>query len=249
MHQRGKTELAQKIAFDVEGAGLRHRQRRHVHHVRERVVVVFLERGQRQERGAILGDQAREPVDDLPRRRRIGLLSRLGGVPERLCGLYRGVVHAPGGGDARLLGGSLLDDDPSHGDVADAARAQAIGQRGGRRPFAEHGDEAADLLAGHAAREGDLLDVAFAEVAREPGEQRGAARQPVAVDDDLVADEPDHDGRSGVQTGGGGAGQRVDAAFDERVRRRVELDSAQCRRESPDQLFALLLIHDYRLRP
>ena len=40
-------------------ARLRHRQNRHVHHVRERVVVVFLERGQRQQGGAVLRDRLR----------------------------------------------------------------------------------------------------------------------------------------------------------------------------------------------
>ncbi len=35
VHQRGEAEFAQQRAVEVEGARLRHRKRRHVHHVRE----------------------------------------------------------------------------------------------------------------------------------------------------------------------------------------------------------------------
>ena len=50
VHQSGDAELAQQRAVDAERARLRHRQDRHVHHVRERVVVVVLQRRQRDER-------------------------------------------------------------------------------------------------------------------------------------------------------------------------------------------------------
>ena len=43
-------------------ARLRHRQDRHVHHVRERVVVVVLERRQRDERGAVRRHRLREGI-------------------------------------------------------------------------------------------------------------------------------------------------------------------------------------------
>ena len=58
VHQRGEPELAQQRPVDVERARLRHRQRRDVHHVRERVVVVLLQRGERHQRRAVLRHDA-----------------------------------------------------------------------------------------------------------------------------------------------------------------------------------------------
>ena len=83
VHQRGEAELAQQRPFDAQRARLRHRQDRHVHHVREGVVVVFLERGQRDQRGAVLRDRLREVVDELAGLVRIGLPFVLRGVPQR----------------------------------------------------------------------------------------------------------------------------------------------------------------------
>ena len=75
VHQRRQAELAQQPSFDAERARLAHRQDRHVHHVRERVVVVVAHRGQRHQRGAVLGDGVGQPFDRLQRRRQVGLPS------------------------------------------------------------------------------------------------------------------------------------------------------------------------------
>ena len=69
VHQRRQAELAQQRPVDAERARLAHRQDRHVHHVRERVVVVVAHRGQRHQRRAVLRDGLGEPVDRLQRRR------------------------------------------------------------------------------------------------------------------------------------------------------------------------------------
>ena len=66
-------------------ARLRHRQNRHVHHVRERVVVVVLERGQRDQRRPVLRDRLGERVHELPRLPGIGFAFLGGGLPELLA--------------------------------------------------------------------------------------------------------------------------------------------------------------------
>ncbi len=53
VHQCRKTELAQLHAVDADRARLRHGEDRDIHHVREGVVVVVLEGGQRDQRRAI----------------------------------------------------------------------------------------------------------------------------------------------------------------------------------------------------
>src|SRR5215470_15599639 len=60
----GESELTQERSVDAERPRLSHRQDRHVHHVRERVVVVVLERRQREERGPVLRDRVGEAVDE-----------------------------------------------------------------------------------------------------------------------------------------------------------------------------------------
>ena len=82
VHQAGEAELAQQRAIDAKRSRLRHRQDRHVHHVRERVVVVVLERRERDQRRPILRHRLREVVDEL-RAERIGLAVVLRRVPQR----------------------------------------------------------------------------------------------------------------------------------------------------------------------
>ena len=73
VHERGEAEFAQQRAVDAEPARLGHRENRHVHHVRERVVVVFLQSRQRHQRRAVVHDRLREIVDHRLRRGRVGL--------------------------------------------------------------------------------------------------------------------------------------------------------------------------------
>ena len=75
VQQRREAEFTQQRTVDAQRPGLRHRQDRHVHHVRERVVVVFAQRRQREQRRAVLGDRLREAVDHRARDRRVGLPS------------------------------------------------------------------------------------------------------------------------------------------------------------------------------
>ena len=82
VHQRGEAELAQQRSVDVQRARLRHRQRRHVHHVRERVVVVLLQRRQRHQRRPVLRDDVRQAVDDLSRILRVRFLAGLRLLPQ-----------------------------------------------------------------------------------------------------------------------------------------------------------------------
>ena len=72
VHQRRQAELAQQRPVDAERARLRHREDRDVHHVREGVVVVFLQRRQRDQGGAVLRHRLRQVVDELRGVARIG---------------------------------------------------------------------------------------------------------------------------------------------------------------------------------
>ena len=168
VHQRRQAELAQQRAVDAERARLRHRQDRHVHHVRERVVVVVLERGQRDQRGAVLRHRLRQRVDQRARRLRIGRAFGLGASPTPTPATLDGVgVEPADGGD---VGGRRLDLlvglDAADADVRQRCRARradrrprrparpvrpALGMRDGQR-------QRRQLLGRDAAIEGDALD-------------------------------------------------------------------------------------------
>ena len=128
VHQRREAEFAQQRALDIEGARLGHGERRDVHHVRERVVVVLLQRRQRHQRRAVLRDEPGEAVDDLPRRARVRLVAGLGRLPQRLGRFDRRRIDAPRRRDAGLLVGHFLDDDAAERHVAHAAGDEPIGQ-------------------------------------------------------------------------------------------------------------------------
>ncbi len=147
VHERREAELAQQRPFDIQRAGLGHRQRRHVDHVRESVVVVFLERRQGHQRRAVLRDELGEALDDFPGGARVGLIPGLCRVPKAFRGFDRGSVHAPRRRDPRLIVGGLIDRDFSHRDMTNAARDELFAERHGRVPVAERGHEAAHFLA------------------------------------------------------------------------------------------------------
>ena len=79
----------------------RHREDRDVHHVRERVVVVALERGEGDERGAILRDGLGERVDHAARCTRVGAALRHRLLPEPFRDRRGLVVGRP---DGRRIG-------------------------------------------------------------------------------------------------------------------------------------------------
>ena len=124
----------------------------------------------------------------------IGLVPRLGGLPQGFRRLDGRAVDLARRGDA---GGSILgllqvdaaDRDPAHAALLEPGR-----QRRRRAAVRQLVDEPAELVARDAARNRDLLDLALAQVPREADEHGGRSEEPLRVDDDLVADEPDHDG-------------------------------------------------------
>ncbi len=158
VHQRSESEFAQQRSVDAKAASLTHREDRHVHHVRERVVVVVLERGQREQRGSVLRDRLREPIDHRSRHRRVRLILGLCAVPQVARDPDRIVVEPFDGrhvGEAAL--DALLDGDAADADVRQCRERQlgirlAAFRRGNRL------DELAELLERHAAIDRDSLD-------------------------------------------------------------------------------------------
>ena len=87
----------------------------------------------------------------------------------------------------------LLEVDAADRDAPHAALLEPGGERQRRAPVRQLEHEQAQLVARDAARDRDLLDVALAQVAGEPDEHGRRPQEPLRVDDDLVADEPDDD--------------------------------------------------------
>jgi hypothetical protein len=90
---------------------------------------------------------------------------------------------------------------------------------------------------GDSAGHGDCLDPLFPQAAREPDERRRSARQTQGIHDDLVADAPDDHGRCRLQRFQHDDAERVGAPLHQRMRRRVQLRSADRCGQSPDELF------------
>ena len=159
--------------------------------------------------------------------RGVRLIPRFRSLPQGFRRLERRSVDAARRGDAggpsfvRLLEVDAPDRDPAH-----PALLEPGGERQRRAPVRQLVDEPADLVAGDAARDRDLLDVALAQVPREPDQHRGRPEEPLRVDDDLVVDEPDDDGVLVLQRGLRQRRQGVDAAPDERVLRRIQRRAA-----------------------
>ena len=113
---------------------------------------------------------------------------------------------------------SLLDREPADGDAADPFLLRA-GSRaaGAARRSAQLEDERAQLLARHAALDGDLLDLALAHVAREP-DQRGAdfgSRSAFTTTSSPMKPMTMRVGR--LVRAAAEPGQRVDAALQQRM--------------------------------
>ncbi len=244
VHQRGEPELAQQRAVQVERARLRHRQRRDVHHVRERVVVVLLQRGQRHQRRAVLGHQPCEAVDDLPRGAGIGLFAGLGRLPQRFGRLHRRRVDPLGGDDAGLLVGDLLDRPPVRGrccgrrapPAGRAAAPSTSGRRGRRRSCVS------------SSRVRPRLSVIFSiSRSRRSRAKPTSAAVPRgsrdAVDDDLVVDEADDDAVRVLQRLLRRGDEVVDAALHQRMVGRVQIRAAHRGGDSADEIFCPGLIH------
>ena len=188
----GEAELAEHRAFDPERARLRHREDRHVHHVGERVVVVVLERGEREQRRPVLRDGLGQRVDHGRGLLRVG--APLGGrhVPELLGDRARVRVDAPDGrhvGDRRL--DALLHLDPAHLHVRQRRdRRLVAGHRLERRQGVHERD---DFLLRHVAVEGDALDADALEPPEHVAHERAGARQRHLADHELAVDHAEGD--------------------------------------------------------
>ena len=231
MHQRGQAELAQQRAVDPEAARLAHGQDRHVHHVRERVVVVVLQRRQRQQRGAVLRDRLRQRIDHAARSVRVGHPLDSRAVPQRLRHLDRIVVQP------RNVAMS-----PTLASVCSSTcrrPTRMCGSRGQRRRLvarvgSRHGlDEPDDLVALHAAVDDDALDAGLLQPPHQLAHRRRRRADRHVADDEVVADDADRDRGHGLRVRAGERfGERGDVACDERMIRRVELRAAERGREA-----------------
>src|SRR6185436_6722310 len=99
---------------------------------------------------------------------------------------------------------------------------EACGERQRRAPVGELQHEREQLLSRDTASERDLLDLAVARLAREPAQRRARPRQPLPLDDDVVADEADDDAVGVLVRLLAQLGQRVDPALQERMGSGVE---------------------------
>ena len=82
VHESRQAELPQLRTVNPEAARLAHRQDRHVHHVGKRVVVVVLQRREREQRGSVLGHRLRQRIDNSTAGAGIGLTFALRAIPE-----------------------------------------------------------------------------------------------------------------------------------------------------------------------
>ena len=193
VHQRGQAELAQQRTVDAERPRLPHGEDRDVHHVREGVVVVVLQRRQREQRGAVLGDRLGEAVDHRARRGGIRFPFVLRRLPELTGHGDRVVVQLL---DRRhvgqIAGDLLLDDDAADADALQVGQVEA--RPAGVSPF-ERGDrldEAGELLRADAAIEGDAIDAALLQPPGQRPDCIGFGDRHV-IDNHLVADQTDDD--------------------------------------------------------
>src|SRR6185436_10280595 len=209
---------------------------RDVHHVRERVVVVLLQRRQRHQRRAVLRDDVGEAVDDLARAFRIGLVARLRLLPQRLGRRDRGAVHAARRLDAERVLRRVLDRELADDHALDASCGEPVEQRRPRPAVGELAEKRLHFRRGHPAMERDLLDLAIPQPANEARERGRPLAEPRVVDDDVVADEPD-DERGGVgEVRRARGSERGDGALHQRMLRRVELGGPEPRGQPSNEL-------------
>ena len=122
-------------------------------------------------------------------------------------------------------------------DAADAARRQAIADRGARHAIGELVHQGANVRDLDAARERDFLDLAIAHVAQQAGHVRGAARQPQVVQHQVVFEEADDHGGGVHERRRQGRVQARGLPQHGRVGRRVQFRRANGGAQTPDEIF------------
>ena len=239
VHQRGEAEFPEQRSFDAQAARLTHRQDRDVHHVRECVVVVVLQRGEREERGAVLRDRLRERVDHAARGIRVRLAFGVGALPQPAGHRHCVVIQPPERGNvAERRIDALLHLQAPDPDVRQLRQRRRDVAGGVRASDGLH--QLTELRQLDAAVDDDALDAGVLQPAHQLAHGFGGAGHRGIADYQLVADDSDgerlHPGMRERQR----VGERLDVAEDERVSRRVELGAAKRRGQPPDNLLGNL---------
>ena len=214
--------------------------------MRERVVVVVLERRERHQRRAVLGHRLRQRVDQ-----RLGLLGvgdafALRHFPQRSGDRHAVGVEPP---DRRHVGrrglDPLVESQPPDANAGEAAEhAQRVGHLSGRGHAGAFGagqrlDEQPKLLGRDAAVEPDPLDAHLPHPAQQLRERVADLHERNLADDDFVVDEADrHGGLLGQQLPGA-LGQRLQGPSGQGMRRRVQLVGPHGGRHAPHELVGL----------
>ena len=235
-----RPNLAQQRAVDAEAARLRHRENRHVHHVREGVVVVLLQRRQRHQRRAVVHDRLREAVDHRLRRGRVGLRVRARAFPHHAGDRHGVGVHAA---DRRrvglFLGHPLFERDAADADVRRFELRRRFLQRVSAErllELAELARKGLELVERDVALDRDALDAHRAEPANQLAHRRAGLGHRQIADDQLVAEDADDDRRVVRVERAERFGEPLEVARDDRMAGRVQLDAAQRRAEAPEQI-------------
>ena len=228
VHQRGHPELAEQRPVDPQPARLAHRQDRHVHHVRERVIVVALERRQRHERRPVLSHRLREAVDHRLGGRGVGLPFGFCALPHEARDRHGIVIHAA---NRRRVGeaffDALLDLNPAKTDVReDRQLGRPVFTDPSRFDRGQRLYQAGDFFFRHAPIDGHALDAGELHALHELAEQFDLPDRHVAHDD-LSADDAYRDRRLRGVNVSDARHERVDVSGDDWVARRVELRRSQ----------------------
>ena len=210
-------------------ARLAHGEDRHVHHVRERVVVVVLQRGEREQRRSVLRDRLRQRIDHAARGVRVGHAFGAGAVPQTSPPPSPRRRTAAGTSRCRRRARRVCSSTCSRpdADVRQIARAPRSVAGLAARDTAH---ELLDLVALHAAVDDDALDAGLLErgASARPSFRRLADRD--VADDQVFADDADRDRWHGLVSAVASVSMSArHAAGDERMTRRVELRAANRR--------------------
>ena len=221
VHERGEAELAQQRTVDAQAARLGHREDRHVHHVRERVVVVVLQRRQRHQRRAVLHDRLREPVDHRLRRRRIGLRVGARAFPHHAGHRHRLGVHLA---DRRrvgaFLGHGFFERHAADADIRRLELRRGFLQRVARERLLELPELAGkglQLVERDRPLNRDALDAERAEPANQLAHRRAGLGHRQIADDQLLAEHADDDRRVVLVQRAKRFGEPLEVARDDRM--------------------------------
>ena len=245
VHQGGESEFAQQRSLDAQAARLRHRQDRHVHHVREGVVVVLLQRRQRHQGGSVPDDGLSEAVDHRLGGSGIGQCVRSRALPHHACDRHGVRVHAANRGHVgAFLRRVLVECDATDADVRRFELRDRIFQRlAGIALFeeSEHFGEARQLVDRDVAGNRDALDPQRAKAPNELAHRRARLAHRQIADDQLLAENPDDDRCVVLVERADGFGQRFQIPRNDRMAGCVQLNAPQPRPEAPEQIIGKLI--------